>query len=169
MLKLNCAASWMLVLAAGVVFQNPAWAQHDSPIIIHGGSPLTIRYDAGWKQIDTRTLATQFNDTTVTSVEVSVNGGAPRLIPFDHQRCEIRLRFGSIGLAVLTDPKGQNLRATIFGGARFGKELQKRPEGHYQSRKDGHVESLTILRGGVSELPAGPISGPVDIVVKHGK
>ena len=169
MLKLNRAASWMLVLAAGVAFQNPAWAQHDSPIIIHGGSPLSIRYDGGWKQINPLTLVTRFHDSTVTSVKVTVNGGAQRSIPFDHQQCEIRLKFGTIDLAVQSDPKGQNLRATILSGGRFGKELERRSGRHYQSRKDGRIESLTILKGGVPQLLPGPVSGPVDIIIEHAR
>jgi hypothetical protein len=167
MLNLNRAALWIMVLAAGVVFQHPAWAQADRPIIIHGGSPLSIRYDGKWKKTNPLTLVTQHHDSTVTSVEVTLNGGAMQSIPFKNQQCDIRLKFGSIKLAVQTDPNGQNLRATIFGGASFDKDLVKKHARLYESRvSDARVESLTILKDGVPES-IGSVTGSVDIVIRH--
>ena len=167
MLKLNRAASWMLVLAAGVAFQHPAWAQPERPIIIHGGS-LEVRYEGGWRHINPVTVGYHSYDSRVTKVQVSVNDGAPQVIAFDHQQCEIRVKVGTIGLAVQTDPNGQNLRVTAFGGPRFGKELAlvKKPKGFYQSRSKEPLVGFAILKDGV---PVGPEAGTdlkkVDIII----
>jgi len=167
MLKLNRAAPWMLFLAAGVAFQHSAWAQPDSPIIIHGGSPLTLQYDSGWQRTDDFTVITRYRDTAVTRVTVTLDGGTPQEIVFGHKPCEIRLRYGPINVAVQTDANGQKLLVAISGGARFDKELVKKSEGLYQSLLENErVESLTILKGGVPQ-PVGKISGPVDIRIEH--
>ena len=180
MLKLNRAASWMLVLAAGVAFQNPAWAQPDRPIIIHGGSPLVIKQSNGdaLQVRDDHTLASAYPDNTVTAVEVKWGPFLRhRTQPFEFTReqCNIRIAFGDIQLEVQTDAQGKNLQIVAIGTTSFrqhfrptGAGFEQKPEGSPQKPK-GSSPAFTIgsIRKAGHDQPPVASSGHTTVVIHN--
>jgi len=134
----------------------------DHPIIISGGSPLTIEHDS-WNQKDDQNLTSAVTGT-VTRIEVTSNGKTFDPIPFKGEQVELRLTYGAIQLAVITDSQGQNPLVTFDAKTSLKKHFNHSGN-KFISRKDsGGIEGLSILRVGTDVTP-GPISNHTMIVI----
>jgi hypothetical protein len=161
MQKFMCTWLWVAALAAAPVYAV------DHPIIISGGSPLVVQHDEWVGGGDDHSLATKQDNATVTSVEVKLGSEAPRIIPFNKQRCEISLRYGTIGLNVSTNANGQVLRIRTDGATFFSKRFRRRDKGTYESLvSDQHIDRVRILKAGADQgIPA--YSGHVELVIHY--
>jgi hypothetical protein len=173
MLKLNCAASWMLFLAAGVAFQHPAWAQTDRPIIIHGGSPLVIEQNNGdaLRVRDDHTLVSAYPDNTVTRVEVEWGPflrHRKQSFEFNREECNIRLSFGDIQLEVQTDAQGKNLQIVANPATSFRQHFRQ-TGARFEHKPSGAGPAFMIgtIRKARRDQPAVPASGHTKVVIHN--
>ncbi len=143
----------------------------DRPILIGGGSPLVIQQvDGCLHLVDARTLTTAFPDYAVTGIEVNPGSRGARPLMFRNQHCEIRFSFGSLQLAVQTDPEGRNLRIVIRGKKLFGADFVPvtiEDRSAFQSRLSrGSISNLTIVKACVSKAVR-LASGHNEIVIHY--
>lgn len=131
----------------------------ERPIIVSGGSPLTIQFVGGWAKVDSTTIATNYPLGTVTSIELTTASSPLRRLNFRNQECQIAIAFAGIDVAIFTGPGGRNLQVATtrpFGQSFF---LPK-DKNKIQSKLDGAVASLKILKAGdilVNDITPGHI------------
>ena len=161
MRQLMCA--WFLVTALAAV---PVFAV-DHPIIISGGSPLRIQQEEWVGESDDQSLATKYDNATVTSVEVKLGSETPRIIRFNKERCEVSLRYGKISLNIRSDANGHALRIRTDSATYFSKRFRRRDKGTYESLvSDQHIDRIKVLKAGSDQqIPA--FSGHVELVIHY--
>jgi hypothetical protein len=161
MRKLRYMLLWMPVLAAIPVLAA------DHPITVSGGSPLVIQHEEWVSGADDVSLGTKYDNAAVTYIEVKVDSRAPRTILFNHERCEVSLKYGAIVLQIQTEEHGRMLRIKTDGATQFSKHFRRRDKGTFESLvSDRGIENLQILKTGVDQQVPAP-SGHVEIVIHY--
>ncbi len=122
----------------------------DRPIIISGGSPLAITSLGGWTRVNPRTIISPYSDNAVTSVEVNPESPTARFFEVrDDEPCDLCLTFGTVRLAVQTDPEGRNLRVVTLGDSLFTSHFVQEDETTLRSRDaEACIQNFTIARNG---------------------
>ena len=134
----------------------------DHPIIISGGSPLTIEHDS-WNQRDDQDLGTTVTGT-VTRIDVTSNGKTFDPILFKGEQLELHLTFGAIQLTVVTDSAGQNPLVTFDSKTSLKKHFSRKGNQYISKKNSSSIQGFSILKVGADQTPS-PISNHTQIVI----